>query len=141
MKGLIFVILLVTILSVYGLPKPGVIRPVIDGLGDVHLKVPRGGAMVQPVSPINNTEEVEMTFVIDGQAVELNDPLIFFYSALLDSESGSVILNFPTDTFWIHGTCGARITAADVVTYGAFNLHMYWDGQYFTNDLIPETCA
>lgn len=134
------IIALCMVLCTISISGLGVIRPIPDINGDVHLKIPRGGAIVKPVAPINNSAQVTMSFVIDGQACDLNDPLIFYFD-VVDTESGNdVILNFPSDFFLIHGCCGGSLSSVNVRYWGELNLRTYWDGNLFADETDVGCC-
>src|SRR6185436_5737099 len=89
--------------------KPGIIIPTINSLNETHLNIPRGGAIIRPVAPINNTDEVATSFIIDGQACDIGDPLTFYYG-VLDTEGSNILLTFPTDLFNLVLCCGVDDT-------------------------------
>lgn len=123
------------------LPHPGIIRPPDpDEDGNVHLKIPRGGAIIQPLLPINNSiDAVEITFVIDGQACDVNDPLIFLYRTR-NFGGQDIILSFTDPLFNLYGCCSA-FTTVNMAAYGEWNLRAFWNGYHFTNEIIPDCCS
>jgi len=134
--SLTFLLLLCFDLVISG---PGIIRPIPDESGNVHLKIPRGGAVVQPLKPINNSVSISMNMVIDGQACEVNDPLIFYYK-VLNIESGSVVLSFPSNFFFIPGCCSGSIDNINIANYARWSLRTRWDGERFIEDALPGCC-
>src|SRR5690348_4069733 len=87
--------------------KPGIFRATATS-NITRLNVPDGGMIVQPVANVNNNAaEVNITFVITGQACELNDPLIFMYQP--DDVNGNAItLYFPSE-FFFFTQCGVEV--------------------------------
>lgn len=119
--------------------KPGIIRPTISTLNITYLNIPRGGAIVKPVLPINNALDVEFAVVITGQACDINDPLVLMYQPLFtDGESGSVIMTLPSDFFYYATDCGGEDTTIDLSTMERWVLSFRWDGQKFVN--AEEAC-
>jgi hypothetical protein len=125
--------------AVWGASKPGIIRPVPDSNGNVYLKIPQGGAIIKPQVPVNNTEAVTLTFIILGQACDLNDPLIFYYD-VLDTNGADAILSFPADFFYLHACCGGRASSLNLLDLGNFSIHTTWNGNTFTDDIVPGCC-
>jgi hypothetical protein len=139
------VILLVLALSAIAIAvmplrsDPKVIHP-SNLNGTVQLNIHRGGAIVQPLLPINNSvNTVNITFNITGQACDLDDPLVFFYRPLFTNGS-TVLLVFPSDFFFLNGCCG-NITTLILNNSERWNIQFAWDGRKFVSQPIAYCCA
>lgn len=135
----VFAITILIALSIYGcFSRLPLIRPTPDQSGNVNLYIPRGGAVVKPVSPMNTS--ITMTMIIAGQACDLNDPLIFMYDNDISPGSGLVIANFPSNSFYIHGCCAGSIGSFTLNVYQTWTLQTYWNGNKFV-DNVPASCC
>jgi hypothetical protein len=121
--------------------KPGIIRPRLNNGGNTTLNIPRGGAIVQPVSALNNSvAQIDINFVITGQACDVGDPLVFYYS-IVDDEAQNVLLRFPVDFFNLVQCCGPD-EIVNLVNYGTtrMNIMFTWDGRKFSNEPQLDCC-
>ncbi len=150
MQNLIFLVLVVaTIFSVSAhvtiIPpgpyvlKPGIIRATIDELNITTLNIPRGGAIIQPLLPVNNSDDVTFSLNVTGQACDIYDPLILMYERL-DPESGLITMTLPDDFFYLT-LCGVQATEVELASLERWVIQLHWDGEKFVNtddSCVPE---
>jgi hypothetical protein len=114
--------------------KPGIIRATITSLNLTILNIPRGGAIIQPLEPIDNTNLVTFTITITGQACDVFDPLVFSYRPLVVG-GHPIVMSLPTGFFYYSTGCGGVQTAINLAHLERWVIVFRWDGQKFVNDV------
>ncbi len=115
---------------------PQLIRPVIVS-NVTKLLVPRGGAYVQPLRPIDNSiGDVTINLTVGGEACELGDPLVLFFEVTTTGDGAfPVVVNF-INAFYF-SPCGELETSTDLSVLQRWAIPFLWDG---TNFVSTDIC-
>lgn len=109
--------------------KPGIIRATIAN-GVSNVLIPRGGAIIQPVFPLDNSDgALPFTLTVKGQACAVGDPLILMYRPAVVT-SPAIVMTLPQPFFNIT-ECGVPATTIDLATRARWVLTFIWDGEKF----------
>ncbi len=119
--------------------KPGIIRAANSALNITTLNIPRGGAIVKPLRPIDNSiANVNITLQVNGEACQINDPLVFIYQVTDPEGDFNATLTFPEEFFYLITCGGGPVTSLELSLLERWVIQFRWDGDRFTN--TDDTC-